>query len=62
MYMNLYLLNDQYFHFFLNLIKSYLKINEVKNDIIKNDKIKMYFSNNNSDDVSNQKKGKKRKI
>ena len=36
-------------------------INEVKNDIIKNDKIKMYFSNNNSDDVSNQKKGKKKK-
>lgn len=36
-------------------------INEVKNDIIKNDKIKMYFSNNNFDDVSNQKKRKKKK-
>jgi hypothetical protein len=36
-------------------------INEIKNDIIKNDKIKMYFSKNNSDDVFNQKKGKKKK-
>ena len=36
-------------------------INEIKNDIIKNDKKKMYFSKNNSDDVFNQKKGKKKK-
>jgi hypothetical protein len=36
-------------------------INEIKNNIIKNDKIKMYFSKNNFDDVFNQKKGKKKK-
>lgn len=35
-------------------------IDEVKNDIIEN-KIKMYFSNKNFDDVSNKKKGKKNK-